>query len=858
MIRAAAVLVVCAAPTLAQDAVPTLNQIMADPSWYARPPQTVGWLPDSSGVLWDQRRAGVVGRDTTDRTLQTLSGVRPANSPRPLDDAARATTLTAGDVWTPDRSRMLATHAGDVFLYDAAKATWGQLTRTTAGEWSPMFLTHPDQIAFRRGSGWVVRDLATGLESDAADVRFAEDPAKAEDPKRDDLAQSQHDLFTFLREREERDHLNEGVDRAREQADPARVPGPFYLDDSKRPAGQWLSPSGDFLLVAASPKNSPSDKADQMPAYVTEDGYVSTRRVRPNVGQEHDAPISFYLLDLRHETVTELPLDSLPTISDDPLADIKADVKARRAAEERAKRGDDAQEPAPESKEGDETPAATSDGVGGDDAADPGEGGGEGEPRKPGKPRPVSEMGVRWSDSGRTAAVMLRSHDNKDRWIAVVDTAGEKPALACVHHQRDPAWINWEFNDFGFLPRSESVWFLSEHTGYGHLYLSAGPDAEPRALTAGAFEVRSPRPFSDGSGFLVRTNRKDPGVYELERVALDASYTPLTNMGGTVESYDVAPDETRAVVTFSTAMDPPELYAVSITRPGPPVRLTETTTEAFRSFRFTAPGLVDVPSTHAARPIRTRVYRPDPVRFPGKRPIVIFSHGAGYLQFANNGWAYYAREHMFHTLLTERGIIVLGPDFRASEGYGRDWRTAIYRNMGYPELEDFDDCIAYAARELDGDPERVGIYGGSYGGFMTLMAMFLRPDVYDCGAALRSVTDWRHYNHGYTANILDTPAIDPEPFDRCSPITHAEGLKGRLLMCHGMLDDNVVAQDIIRLSQRLIELEKEDWELALFPIESHGFEEPSAWLDEYRRILKLFEQTLLRDDDVPPGGWKRG
>jgi dipeptidyl aminopeptidase/acylaminoacyl peptidase len=127
---------------------------------------------------------------------------------------------------------------------------------------------------------------------------------------------------------------------------------------------------------------------------------------------------------------------------------------------------------------------------------------------------------------------------------------------------------------------------------------------------------------------------------------------------------------------------------------------------------------------------------------------------------------------------------------------------------------------------------------------MTLMAMFLEPDTYVAGAALRSVTDWRHYNHGYTSNILNTPDIDPESFDLSSPINHAAGLQGHLLMLHGLLDDNVVAQDIIRLSQRLIELEKENWELALHPIEPHGYQEPSSWLDQLRRIHKLFDEQL--------------
>src|SRR5690606_4390066 len=142
------------------------------------------------------------------------------------------------------------------------------------------------------------------------------------------------------------------------------------------------------------------------------------------------------------------------------------------------------------------------------------------------------------------------------------------------------------------------------------------------------------------------------------------------------------------------------------------------------------------------------------------------------------------------------------------------------------------------------DPERIGLYGGSYGGFITLMALFTAPEHFGGGAALRSVTDWAHYNHTYTANILNTPATDSLAYARSSPINFAEGLEDPLLMLHGLMDTNVQPQDIIRLVQRLIELGKEDWELAVYPIEGHGFTEPSSWTDEYRRILRFIQQSV--------------
>ena len=202
---------------------------------------------------------------------------------------------------------------------------------------------------------------------------------------------------------------------------------------------------------------------------------------------------------------------------------------------------------------------------------------------------------------------------------------------------------------------------------------------------------------------------------------------------------------------------------------------------------------------------------------------------------------------MFHNLLAEQGYTVLDIDYRASAGYGRDWRTAIYRHMGGWDLNDNTDGAKYMINELGVDPNNIGIYGGSYGGFITLMALFNEPEVFKSGAALRAVTDWAHYNHGYTSNILNTPVQDSLSYARSSPIYFAEGLKGNLLIAHGMVDVNVHFQDVVRLAQRLIELGKDNWEMAVYPLEDHGFVEPSSWTDEYKRILKLFNNTLKEE-----------
>jgi len=294
-------------------------------------------------------------------------------------------------------------------------------------------------------------------------------------------------------------------------------------------------------------------------------------------------------------------------------------------------------------------------------------------------------------------------------------------------------------------------------------------------------------------------------------------------------------------VQYAFSNKPWELYLMPNKAGAEMEQLTSSTTNAFKAYpwrekeivRFKAKDGVEVPAT---------IYKPSAAKKNGA--AVVFVHGAGYLQNVHHWWSSYYREYMFHNFLADNGYTVLAIDFRASAGYGRDWRTAIYRHMGGKDLADQIDGAKYLVAQHGIDAKRIGIYGGSYGGFITLMAMFNAPDTFKSGAALRSVTDWAHYNHGYTANILNTPVEDSIAYARSSPIYFAEGLKGDLLILHGMIDRNVHFQDVVRLSQRLIELKKENWEMALFPLEGHGFVEGSSWSDEYRRIYKLFQETL--------------
>lgn len=802
---------------------PTLRQIMSDPQWIARSPDNAYWSWDGAAVLYDRARPDSRLSDLWSLDLDSGEAIR-------IEDADLPFVSERGGVFDVSRSRRVFLRSGDIFVRDMSTGELTQITRTTDHEHGAMFMGD-GSIAFLRGGSWFIRDASTGLEFQAADIRTEDEPEE-KDPDKGYLAEQQRRLFEIVRAREERRKERESRDKERLKADPTRVPGPFYIGQGWNIHRRALSPSGRWMLLSVS-KSPGESKRDLMPTWVNADGYVSTTPVRPKVGVERRADERLVLLDIETRALHRLDPGGLPTITEDPLAWLKA-----KAVETET----------PEAPETDEAEGNTEEEIEPVEPAEPAEPvEAATETDKPGQARSASVQRIEWSPDGARVAVMLRSNDNKDRWIATIDLEAEPPVLLPVHHLRDEAWINWRYNEMGWAADGRTLWYLSEETGYGHLYAWDAETGERRALTEGRFTVQDITESPGGGVLYFRSNRRHPGTYDLERVRIaDGFAEAITQLPGTVEAYELSPDGARAVIRHSRAMEPPELFVLEA-RPGAEARrITDTVSAEFLEYDWVAPRFVEVPSTHADGAIHCRLYE-DPSTPPpgdGGKPVVIFAHGAGYLQHVSDDWSNYFREHMFHTLLARAGYIVIAPDFRASAGYGRDWRTAIYRDMGRPELEDFDDCLAWLDANTGADTARVGIYGGSYGGFLSLMAMFLRPEVYACGAALRPVTDWAHYNHGYTSNILNTPEIDPEAFERSSPIEHAEGLAGALLMCHGLLDDNVVAQDTIRLAQRLIELEKENWEMALYPVEPHSFREATGWLDEYRRIFRLFEANL--------------
>lgn len=470
--------------------------------------------------------------------------------------------------------------------------------------------------------------------------------------------------------------------------------------------------------------------------------------------------------------------------------------------------------------------------------------------KKNGKLREIFIHSLRFSESTNQALFDIRSADNKDRWIGSLEL--NTLAVSLIDHQNDSAWIggpgisswNMEEGVLDWLEDGKTCYFQSEESGFSHLYLHELITGKIEPLTKGSFEIHGVKLAKDRNHFYITANKSHPGNRDFYKFEIATkTWQPIFTSNG-YHDVAISPDEKQLAIRYSSTTKPWEVYIAQNSLNNPTLnQITYSTTDKFKNYSWKNPEVISIIGSDN-KLFYARYY--EPRKELKNEAAVMFVHGAGYLQNAHYYWSNYFREYMFHNLLVDLGYTVIDVDYRASEGYGRDYRTAIYRHMGGRDLEDFIDAKKWLVSQKQIDANRIGIYGGSYGGFITLMGLLTKPGEFACGAALRSVTDWAHYNHEYTSNILNYPETDPEAYRKSSPIYFAENLQDPLLMLHGMVDDNVQFQDVVRLSQRFIEMGKKDWDLAVFPVENHGFKETYSWYDEYRRIFELFQKHLKK------------
>lgn len=814
-----------AGPKAAGPFTLTVDSIMQGPKLVGYPPNGLRWSGDSQRLYFEWRQP-------KDEETSTWVVAREGGQPRKLTDDERklAPPATGGGggggfgfgsapQWDDAHRRVLAVQDGDIVLIDTVAQTRRVLTRTTATESNPRWAKGETHVTFTRENSLYLLSL-----TDKGDglVQLTDAGPRRPDPKPTASQQFIKDEERALLEavREDGDKEKKNEEKRKREALPR-------IDLTERQSVTDLTLAhGDAYVYALVVERAQNAKRTIVPDYVTVSGYTEDIPARTNVGDSQDTR-RLAIINLKTKALTWASFDTPGGSSPAPQTT--------------------------EPKPGPGGPSAPDDQSGGQGGQGGGARGGAPSDAPAGDAASKVPAGrvLRWgmpelSPDGSLAVTTVRTFDNNDRWLLAIDPATGKTRV--LDHLRDDAWVR-EGASSGWLADGKKYWYLSEADGWMHLYVAdvASPGTAAKQLTSGKWEMASVDLSPDKTKFYLTSTEAHPGERHLYAMSTDGgARTKVTSMVGSSIT-EISPDGKMLGVIYSAATKPPEVYLMANEAGAKMTQITTSPSDTWKSYKWVDGTLLTFAARDGAQ-VYARLYTPEMVgakRHPSA-PAVVFVHGAGYLQNAHKYWSTYFREYMFHHLLAAKGYVVLDVDYRASAGYGRDWRTAIYRHMGGKDLEDIVDGANFLVKSHKVNPKHIGVYGGSYGGFITLMAMFTTPDVFAAGAALRPVTDWAHYNHQYTSNILNDPQEDAEAYRKSSPIYFADKLKGALLIAHGMVDVNVHFQDSVRLAQRLIELRKENWELAAYPVEDHGFEKETSWADEYKRILKLFEENLKK------------
>jgi dipeptidyl aminopeptidase/acylaminoacyl peptidase len=779
--------------TYSQLAPLTVEKIMRDPKWIGASPANPQWTAGGKYLVfnWNPEKA----------SADSVYYITPtATTPQKSTWAFRQAAITENQIkYNTQRDQYVYAYEGDVYLVSLKTGLRRRITETVATESNPQFSFEDQKIVYIREQNAWAWDLQTGTTIQLTNFQSASTPAGTtpsaattrSNPQEKWLKQEALENSVVLQRRKQK---KDQADSMLKQFIKNKIVRAIPLDGK---ALSMLAISNNGRFISYRLTTTATGKTTIIPSYVTESGFTEDLTTRTKVGAAQNTQ-ELFVFDREKDTVFTIKTDSIAGIRD--LPDYVKDYPAVY-------------------KEKSKNPPL----------------------------RTVNVANTIWAPVGNYAVVELRAQDYKDRWLLLLDD--ETGRLSLLDRQRDEAWIGgpgiagFPAINSGWI-NDQTFWFQSESSGYSHLYTINVTTKEKKALTRGNYEVLNAQLSKDKKYFYLSTNEVHPGEQHFYRLPVTGGKAErITTLTGS-NQVSLSPDEKWIAVLHSYSNKPWELYLQQNNNKSKPIQITTLAqSSAFKSYPWRDPELVTFTARDSGQ-VYARLYRP--AQPHASKPAVIFVHGAGYLQNAHKWWSSYFREYLFHNLLADNGYTVLDIDYRGSAGYGRNWRTGIYRYMGGKDLDDIEDGARYLVQQYGVNPKHIGLYGGSYGGFITLMALFTKPCIFEAGAALRPVTDWGHYNHGYTSNILNEPFSDSIAFRRSSPINFAAGLQDHLLICHGMIDVNVHFQDVVRLTQRLIELGKDNWELSVYPLEDHGFTEPESWTDEYKRIFRLFETWLKK------------
>ena len=463
---------------------------------------------------------------------------------------------------------------------------------------------------------------------------------------------------------------------------------------------------------------------------------------------------------------------------------------------------------------------------------------------QPGDPNPIVQLGmasivpigpvVRWADTsaydpddlliGRVAwrpdssAVLIQAQNREQTFLDLVSVPPVGKAIV-LFRETSPAWVGINDNP-AFLPDGGFVW-QSERDGWNHLYVYAADGKPIRRLTTGKWEVRGVLGVDAASGWVYFNATKDSHIAEnIYRVKIADGTIERLSQGEGSHSALFNHTMTHYVGGWSDANTPPKqrLHKAD----GALVRtINENGVDALAQYKLGSTDFLRVKNRDGFEMEATMIRPPD-FNANKKYPVLIYTYAGPHAPQVRNGWG--GSRQMWHQLLAQKGYVIWICDNRSASGKGLESTWSIYKNLGPPELRDIEDGVAYLKSLTFIDPNRIGIWGWSYGGFMTSYAL-THSKTFKMGIAGGTVSDWALYDSIYTERYMRTPQNNREGYDRSSVLKAAKDLSGRLLLIHGSMDDNVHMQNTTKLAFELQKAGKQ-FDLMLYPTQRHGVTNP--------------------------------
>jgi dipeptidyl-peptidase-4 len=455
---------------------------------------------------------------------------------------------------------------------------------------------------------------------------------------------------------------------------------------------------------------------------------------------------------------------------------------------------------------------------------------------------------VNWLPDSRRVAIqrLNRGQNQLDLLFADVATGASKTILT----ESDKYWINISDDLYFFSDNKRFLW-SSERTGYRHFYLYDNSGKELAQLTSGDWAISDLGGFGPGAanhpavdearGYIYFiSNKDDVRETQLYRVSVgDKSLTRITKEAGS-HSARIAPDASAFIDTYSNAATPArqDLYrmdgtGVAVVNEGKVPELAE--------YKLSPMEFITVTADDGTK-LNASIIKPlnfDPAK---KYPVLINVYGGPHVQLVRNSWG--GLRYLLDQVYAAKGYIVFTLDNRGSWGRGHAFETPLYHHMGKIELQDQLAGVKYLQSLGYVDPARIGITGGSYGGYMTLEALFNAPGVFKLGVSDAPVTDWKLYDTIYTERYMGRPQDNAEGYKDSSPVNQAENLKGKLMLVHGTGDDNVHFANSVELLNAMIDGGRYPDELMVFPGRGHGISDPAARVLEIQKTVEFILGNL--------------